>query len=125
MANTFNAAKANTTSLQNLVNQHNLLIDILSEQLKILNATIANGLTVTDGILSITVASSSTSGLLSSTHWNTFNNKQNHNDELDALSALADNVGFVKKTGDATYEIDTSNYATESNAIAYAIALGG
>jgi hypothetical protein len=158
MANTFNAAKVNTASLQELVNHYNKLIDILSQQLKILNATIANGLTVTDGILSISPASSTTSGLLSSAHWNVFNNKQDSltfgiadtnslivndasaadNDyakftatgiegvpyatvlsdigaqaagnELTALQALADTAGFVKKTGDGAYSIDTTTY---------------
>lgn len=43
-------------------------------------------------------------------------NKQNLSNELTALSSLADTTGFIRKTGDGTYTIDTSVYLTTSSA---------
>ena len=91
--------------------KYNTLIDLLSQQLKVLSVSAINGM-VTDasGAASLGLASSTTSGALSATDWGTFNNKQDQSNELDALSVLADTAGFVKKTGDGTYEIDINAY---------------
>jgi hypothetical protein len=113
------------TELRALENAHNTLIDILQRQIKILELSIANGITVDSiGTGSLGLASGTTAGALSATDWGAFNGKQAHSNELDALSALIDTAGFVKKTGDGAYSIDTNIYATDNNSIAYAIALG-
>lgn len=66
----------------------------------------ANGLSLSTQVLSLGLASSSTNGALSSTDWNTFNNKQS------ALSG----TGFVKISGTAiTY--DNSTYALDSSVV--------
>jgi len=132
MPNSFNAAKILAPrrtdpmeEIKRLEERYNYLIDVLSIQIKMINAALSNGLSIDNGVLTLGVASATASGALSSTDWGTFNGKQDHSNELDALAALADTVGFVKKTGDGTYSIDINVYATDSNAIAYAIALGG
>jgi hypothetical protein len=161
--NHFNAHKMSGAQDKKMEMTYNNLVDLLNRVIRkiIIDTTDANGLTLNnDGeTLSISLADTDTTGALSYTDWNTFNNKQNHSNELDALSSLADTAGFIKKTGDATYSIDTTNYqpldddlsaiaaltgsigllkktaentwiidtstyTTDSNAIAYAIALG-
>lgn len=98
-----------------LSQQHNRLIDILQKQEKLLDMEDVHGITVDHtGKGSLGLATSTTDGALSSTDWATFDGKQDHSNELDALSDLADTAGFVKKLGDASYEIDTSSYALES-----------
>jgi len=121
--NTFNAAKVTEAfgSLQGtdqqrldtlqrdftiLQKKHNYLLDILSKQIQILKADIANGITVdTTGTVQLGLASSTTSGALSSTDWGTFNGKQDHSNELDAIAVLSDAPGLMKKTGDGTYSM--------------------
>jgi len=44
--------------------------------------------------------------------------RQAAGNELAALQALADTAGFVKKTGDGAYSIDTSTYGTSNLAVA-------
>ncbi|MEI6296279.1 MAG: hypothetical protein WCO84_01355 [bacterium] len=44
--------------------------------------------------------------------------KQDAGNELTALQALADTAGFLKKTGDGAYSIDTSTYGTSNLAVA-------
>jgi hypothetical protein len=98
--NSFNAALINGAKDPIVQKQVNYLIGLLNTQIKILNAAIGSGLSI------------SSSGVLSL------------GNELQALQALTDTAGLVKKTGDAAYSIDTNTYATENNAIAYAIVLG-
>lgn len=56
-------------------------------------------------------------------------NKQAAGNELSALQSLADTAGFVKKTGDGAYSIDTATYGTSNLAVAdlsgTAMTLGG
>jgi len=109
--NTFNAAKMSGATDRMFERQYNNLIDILQRQIKILQADIANGITVDNtGKVLLGLASATTSGAISSADWSTFNNKQDQSNELDALSILADTAGFLKKTGDAAYSIDTNTY---------------
>ncbi len=134
--NTFNAAKMNGAKDQLFQQRYNYLIDILSQQIKILNASINGGLTITNaGILTLgneleaLQALSDAAGFVTKTGDGTYaidaSDYQPLNNELTALSNLADTAGFVKKTGDGTYSIDITVYATDNDAIAYAIALGG
>jgi len=73
--NSFNSAKAmNSTEL---LRKYNYLIDILSQQIRVLQADIANGITVdTTGKVAISLATTTTPGALSAVDWATFNNKQ-------------------------------------------------
>lgn len=75
--NPFNAAKCLTAQDKILQKQHNYLIDLMQEQIKMLQAQITNGLSISNGILSLAIASAIQTGALSSTDWNKFNNKQN------------------------------------------------
>jgi hypothetical protein len=52
--------------------------------------------------ITISQATTSTNGYLTSTDWNTFNNKQAGNSELTALAGLA-TLGILQKTGANTY----------------------
>ena len=65
----------------------------------------ANGLSLSTQVLSLALASSSTTGALSSTDWNTFNGKQ----------AALSGTGFVKISG-STISYDNSTYLTTSSA---------
>jgi hypothetical protein len=113
--NTFNSAKMTGAQDPRFQRKYNALIDLLSKQLKVLSVPEGNGITINpDGSLTIGLASTATTGLLTDTDWNTFNGKQDQSNELDALSALADTAGFVKKTGDGAYSIDTSVYLLAS-----------
>lgn len=86
MANTFNAAKSLGAMDKVLERRHNELIDILQVQLQMLRAEVANGLIVTNGVLSLDLASALKSGGLSAADWMIFNGKQ------DALTfGIADN----------------------------------
>lgn len=109
--NTFNSAKMTGAKDLEFQRKYNALIDLLSKQLKVLSVSAINGM-VTDasGSASLGLASSTSAGALSAADWGTFNGKQDQSNELDALSALADTAGFVKKTGDGAYSIDTSVY---------------
>jgi hypothetical protein len=109
--NTFNSAKMTGAKDLEFQRKYNALIDLLSKQLKVLSLSAINGM-VTDasGSASLGLASSTSAGALSAADWGTFNGKQDQSNELDALSGLADTAGFVKKTGDGAYSIDTSVY---------------
>jgi hypothetical protein len=65
----------------------------------------ANGLSLSTQVLSLGLASTSTTGALSSTDWNTFNGKQ----------AALSGTGFVKISG-STISYDNSTYLTTSSA---------
>lgn len=52
--------------------------------------------------ISISQATTSTSGYLSSTDWNTFSGKQGHSTELDGLSGISSS-GILQRTGAGTY----------------------
>jgi len=84
----------------------NYLLTIMQTQIKILNADVANGITITPtGDVALGLASATDSGALSNTDWTTFNGKQDHSNELDAIAALSDAPGLMKKTGDGTYSM--------------------
>jgi len=74
----------------------------------------ANGLSI-DGsqVISLALASGTTTGALSSSDWTTFNNKQNSSANLSSLSSLAyTSAAFVKMTGANTFTLDTNTYLT-------------
>jgi hypothetical protein len=89
--NNFTAAKVATgeTVVKGL--QYNYLIDMINQLVKILSISSTGGLTI------------SSAGLL------TLGN------ELEALQVLSDAAGFVKKSGDATYAIDATEYQPHGN----------
>ena len=66
------------------------------------------------GVFAISQATTSTNGYLSSTNWNTFNDKQNQ----------ISGTGFVKATG-TTITFDNSTYLTTSSAATTYLALTG
>jgi len=83
-----------------------LLITIMQKQIKILDARVTNGIAVSPtGVVQLGLASATASGALSSTDWSAFNGKQDHSNELDAIAALSDAPGLMKKTGDGTYSM--------------------
>ena len=74
----------------------------------------ANGLSLSGQALSLALASTSATGALSSTDWNTFNGKQ----------AALNGTGFVKISG-TTISYDNSTYLTTANAASTYVALAG
>lgn len=74
----------------------------------------ANGLSLVGQALSLGLASGSATGALSSTDWNTFNNKQ----------AALNGSGFVKISG-TTITYDNSTYLTTSSAASTYLPLSG
>jgi hypothetical protein len=74
----------------------------------------ANGLSLSTQALSLGLASTSATGALSSTDWNTFNLKQ----------AALSGTGFVKISG-STISYDNSTYLTTSSAASTYLALSG
>ena len=68
----------------------------------------ANGLSLASQVLSLALASASTTGALSSTDWSTFNNKQNQ----------LNGSGFVKASG-TTISYDNSTYLTSADVSGY------
>jgi hypothetical protein len=89
--NSFKDAKMSGAKDLVFQTQYNFLIDILQRQIKMLNAKIGSGLILgADGTISL-------------------------GNELTALQLLADTSGFLKKTGDGTYSIDTSTYQPYGN----------
>ena len=74
----------------------------------------ANGLSLSTQQLSLALASSSATGALSSTDWNTFNGKQ----------AALNGTGFVKISG-TTISYDNSTYLTTSSAASTYLPLAG
>ena len=74
----------------------------------------ANGLSLSTQALSLAAASTSTTGALTSTDWNTFNGKQ----------AALNGTGFVKISG-TTISYDNSTYLTTSSASATYLPLSG
>ena len=74
----------------------------------------ANGLSLSTQALSLAAASTSTTGALTSTDWNTFNGKQ----------AALNGTGFVKISG-TTISYDNSTYLTTSSASATYLPLTG
>jgi hypothetical protein len=76
-------------SLRYVQQQHNLLIDILQREIKILQADIANGITVSEsGAVALGLASSSATGAISLTDWSTFNNKCSKEEAIAYAIAL-------------------------------------
>ena len=74
----------------------------------------ANGLSLSTQVLSLAAANGSTTGALTSTDWNTFNNKQ----------AALNGTGFVKISG-TTISYDNSTYLTTSTAASTYLPLTG
>ena len=74
----------------------------------------ANGLSLSTQALSLAAANSTTTGALTSTDWNTFNNKQ----------AALNGTGFVKISG-TTITYDNSTYLTTSAASSTYLPLSG
>lgn len=74
----------------------------------------ANGLSLSTQVLSLAAASTSATGALTSTDWNTFNNKQ----------AALNGTGFVKISG-TTISYDNSTYLTTSSAASTYLPLAG
>jgi hypothetical protein len=74
----------------------------------------ANGLSLSTQALSLAAASTSTTGALTSTDWNTFNGKQ----------AALNGTGFVKISG-TTISYDNSTYLTTSSASSTYLPLAG
>lgn len=74
----------------------------------------ANGLSLSTQVLSLAAANGSTTGALTSTDWNTFNNKQ----------AALNGTGFVKISG-TTITYDNSTYLTTSSAASTYLPLAG
>jgi len=74
----------------------------------------ANGLSLSTQALSLAAASTSTTGALTSTDWNTFNGKQ----------AALNGTGFVKISG-TTISYDNSTYLTTSGASSTYLPLSG
>lgn len=76
--------------------------------------------------VSIATANSTTTGALSSTDWNTFNNKQAGSTNLTSLSALTYvSTSFVKMTSAGTFALDTNTYALASALGSYLPLAGG
>jgi hypothetical protein len=72
----------------------------------------------TSGVFSIQVANTTQNGYLSSTDWNTFNNKQSVTANLTSLSGLAfTSTAFVKMTAANTFTLDTNTYLTANQSI--------
>lgn len=96
---------SNTTRVYQMPNSDGTLA-LTSQLHNAVTIGTANGLSLSTQVLSLGLASSSTNGALSSTDWNTFNNKQN------ALSG----TGFVKISG-TTITYDNNTYALDSSVV--------
>ena len=78
----------------------------------------ANGLSLSTQTLSLGLASTSATGALSSTDWNTFNLKQAGSTNLTSLAALTyASTSFVKMTASGTFALDTNTYLTGNQTI--------
>ena len=85
----------------------------------------ANGLSLSTQALSLGLASTSATGALSSTDWNTFNLKQAGSTNLTSLAALTyASTSFVKMTASGTFALDTSVYYLASNPNGYTTNVG-
>ncbi|MFA5932017.1 MAG: tail fiber domain-containing protein [Candidatus Paceibacterota bacterium] len=73
----------------------------------------ANGLSLATQVLSLALASTSTTGALSNTDWNTFNGKQDSSANLTSVSGLSYvSPSFVKMTAAGTFALDTTVLGT-------------
>jgi hypothetical protein len=94
IANLFQGADSDkikqlTTNLIQLQRGHNSLIDILQRQIKILQASVANGISVdSTGSVSLGLATTTVPGALSATDWGTFNNKASKEESIVYAIAL-------------------------------------
>ena len=97
--NNFAAAKVKSPQTPVTGQQYNYLIDLLSHAIKILSITSAGGVSVgATGLLEL-------------------------GNELEALQALSDAAGFVKKSGDAAYAIDATDYQPQDDTLTSLAAL--
>lgn len=62
-----------------------------------------NGLSLSGQQLSLGLSSTSTTGALSSTDWNTFNSKQTAYTNLTSIGSLTNGSGFLKNNGSGTF----------------------
>ena len=63
----------------------------------------ANGLSLSGQQLSLGLSSTSSTGALSSTDWNTFNSKQSSYTNLTSIGSLTNGSGFLKNNGSGTF----------------------
>jgi hypothetical protein len=99
---------SNTLRTYNLPNSDGTLA-LTSQLHNAVTIGTANGLSLSNQVLSLGLASASTNGALSSSNWTTFNNKQN------ALNG----TGFVKISG-TTISYDNNTYALDSAVVTLA-----
>ncbi|MGZ3772390.1 MAG: beta strand repeat-containing protein [Pseudobdellovibrionaceae bacterium] len=66
--------------------------------------------------VTISQANTTTDGFLSSTDWNTFNNKQNASTELTGVSGLS-TTGYVQRTGAGAYSTTSGSTAASNNTL--------
>ena len=79
---------------------------------------ISNGLSLTGQVLSLTTSSTSTTGALTSTDWNTFNNKQSAGNYITALTG----DGGASGPGSSVFTLSTVNANTGSFGTASSVA---
>ena len=88
-----------------------------------ITSSVATGTTTPVITLNVPTASASVRGLLSSTDWTTFNNKQPAGSyqplgaDLTAIDGLAGTSGFLKKTATDTWTLDTTTYSTTNGTV--------
>lgn len=83
--NSFNQAKMIGAIDKEFQKKYNFLIDLLQTQIKVLQVTAENGISVDDaGSVSMGLASSSSSGALTATDWGTFDAKLSQDAISDA-----------------------------------------
>ena len=104
----------NTQALGTLQNQE-YFNSYMLEQLTPMTAT--SPLTISSNNISIGSASTSTSGALSSTDWNTFNGKQNAITASTPLSLSSNTLSIAKATSSASGYLSSTDWNTFNNKI--------
>lgn len=96
------------------------IVDVMVYTGIALTGTAPMSFNTTTGAISISQATTSTNGYLSSTDWNTFNGKQSSSTNLTSLSGLTyASASFVKMTAAGTFALDTNTYYLASNPSGY------
>lgn len=70
-----------------------------------------NGLSLSGQQLSLGLSSTSSTGALSSTDWNTFNSKQTAYTNLTSIGSLTNGSGFLKNNGSGTFSYTFPTYS--------------